>query len=89
MMKIRYRHGKGGLIGNLLEEVFLPFTPRGREVSGDVKKTVIAWPGRLTNQSHPSLLRGSTCLSTVTGDTGTNDIFPSMLPASVSRDDVV
>ena len=67
----------------------MPFTTNLRIVSRDVKKAVIAWSGRLANQSHPCLLRGSTCLTAITGYTGTNYIFPGMLSISVSRDDMV
>jgi hypothetical protein len=41
------------------------------------------------NQPHPSLSRGSACLSVVAGDAGTDHIFPGMLPPAMARDNVV
>ena len=73
----------------LLREVLLPLAPRVLIVSRNEKKTVTAWAERLANQLHPGFLGGSTCLTAITGYTGTNYIFPSMLSALVSRDDMV
>jgi hypothetical protein len=58
-------------------------------VVGDIKEWAVAGMGWWTNQFHPGLLRGSTRLATVAGDTGTNYILPGMLATSVAGDDVV
>jgi len=58
-------------------------------VGGDAEKEADTRGGRLTNQSHPGFTGGSTCLTTITGDTGANYILPNMLTTPVSGDDMV
>jgi hypothetical protein len=55
----------------------------------NIKRVSPPWLGWLMNQSHPGFLGGSACLATITGNTGTDHIFPGMLSAPVSRDDMV
>ena len=67
----------------------MPLAPNVRVVGGYEKKAVTVRLGRLVNQSHPGLLRGSTRLPPVTGHTGTNYIFPGMLPITVPGNNMV
>jgi hypothetical protein len=67
----------------------LPFTQALLVLAGDIKGDVGFWLGRLMDQSHPSLFRGSACLTVVARDAGTDYIFPGMLPLAMARDNVV
>ena len=67
----------------------MPFNPGLLVVMGNVERVIIAWWGGMINQSHPRLLRSSTCLTTIARYTGTNHIFPGMYAALKSWDDMV
>jgi len=67
----------------------LPFALDIWIVSGDVEKTGNTRLGRLTDQFHPSFLWCPACLTPIAGYAGTDNILPGMLPAPVTRDNMV
>ena len=56
---------------------------------GKVKQGITPWRGGGAKQSHSGLLRGSACLTPVTGYTSTNHIFPIVFATLVSWDNMV
>jgi len=58
-------------------------------VGRNLEIAVVFGPGGLLHQSHPGFHRRSTRLTTIAGYTGTDHILPGMLPAPVTRDDMI
>jgi hypothetical protein len=78
-----------GLKTILAGEISLPFVTGLYEVGGDVEKAATLWRRGGVSQLHSGFLRGLASLTTITGDTGTDDIFPGMLTTPVAGDDMV